>query len=477
MPDVFSPLSKEFNDESDSLFYMDLWPFIGPMMMVSTPNYALQACQQTEFAVDRPDDLLRSMHAITGGSSIFATNGPSWKEARNILQPGFNSGYILGQTGHVVDEAETLVKILREKARKNEIFQLDHVTVKYMMNISGVVTLNRSLHSQTKNHPFASAMRNSLEWHYFAELKSSVVKGTPLLRLISWYNSRLMNNYLSAVLDERYADWRSGSVSLENSKSATDLILAHYISKHKDKAPTTLDAKFKKWAIPQLRIMFFVGHDSSAATVCYVFYLLSKNPTSLEKLRTEHDEVFGADVSAAPDLLRTKPQLLNKLSYTTAVIKEVLRLFPPASGFRVGRPGISLHNNGKSYPTENTRVWVLHSVLHRNPKYWKDPDEFIPERFLVGPEDPLYPVKGAWRPFEHGPRDCIGQTLAMSQLRISMVMLIRSFDVKPAYEEWDQIHGIPKLRICTFGGERAYQIGQSGGHPADGFPCRISVRV
>lgn len=141
MPDVFAPLSKRYNDESDSLFYMDLWPFTGPMMMVSSPNYALQTCQQAEFAADRPNDLLRSMHAITGGPSIFATNGAAWKEARSILLSGFNSNNILNQTRHVVDEAEVLVKILKEKARKNEVFQLDHVTVKYMMDISGSLTL------------------------------------------------------------------------------------------------------------------------------------------------------------------------------------------------------------------------------------------------------------------------------------------------------------------------------------------------
>jgi cytochrome P450 len=133
--------------------------------------------------------------------------------------------------------------------------------------------------------------------------------------------------------------------------------------------------------------------------------------------------------------------------------------------------------DGTRYPTDDTRIWVLHSVLHRNARYWKEPSLFIPERFLVGPEDPLYPIKGAYRPFEHGPRDCIGQALAMSMLRICLVMLIRTFNVAPAYEEWDIMHGIPPERNCRFEGERAYQIGQAGAHPADGFPCRITVRV
>jgi cytochrome P450 len=319
-------------------------------------------------------------------------------------------------------------------------------------------------------------MRRSIDWHYLGDVFSTIARRTPLIRGIDWYNSRIMKKYLSDVLDTRYKDWRSGRGSPDTSKSTIDLILADYMSKHKDKANETLDAGFKKWAIPQLRIMFFVGHDSGTATLCYAFYLLSKNPSALEKIRAEHNDVFGADISAAPDLLRTQPQLLNKLTYTTGVIKEVLRLFTPASGFRFGNAQTELHSNGKCYPTENTNVWILHSALHRNPRYWKNPSEFIPERFLVGPKDALYPIKGAWRPFEHGPRDCVGQALAMSTLRVSLVMLVRTFDVKPAYDEWDHVHGISPKRVRKFDGERAYQVGQSGAHPADGMPCRISVR-
>jgi len=244
------------------------------------------------------------------------------------------------------------------------------------------------------------------------------------------------------------------------------------MSKFKDKAPSTLDVAFKNWAIPQLRVIFFAGHDSSAATLCYLFYLLSQNSASMDKLRAEHDNVFGNDFSAASELIRAWPQLLNKLPFTNAVIKEVLRLFPPASAARFGRPCSDIvGDDGRRYPTGDNFLWVLHSALHRNPKSWKDPSAFIPECYLLGPEDLLYPVKGAYRPFEHGPRDCIGQALAMSKLKISLVMLVRTFDVIPAYDDWDQVHGIPKLRTCKFQGERAYQI--RSGWCASGRWCSV----
>jgi hypothetical protein len=136
MNDVFAPISKDF-DHSDSLFYVDLWPFLKPTVLVSSPKYA----QQAELVLDRPDALLWSMHPVTGGPSVFATNGKEWKDTRNLLLPGFKSNYISNQTIYATNEAERLVEDLRAKAQNRDIFQLDHVILKYMMKISGASTL------------------------------------------------------------------------------------------------------------------------------------------------------------------------------------------------------------------------------------------------------------------------------------------------------------------------------------------------
>jgi cytochrome P450 len=79
----------------------------------------------------------------------------------------------------------------------------------------------------------------------------------------------------------------------------------------------------------------------------------------------------------------------------------------------MGSPDITLTTeDSTSFPTADCQVWTVHEDLHRNPAYWPDPDTYRPERWLVGPEDPLDPPKGAWRTFEHGPRTCIRQNLA-----------------------------------------------------------------
>jgi cytochrome P450 len=85
-------------------------------------------------------------------------------------------------------------------------------------------------------------------------------------------------------------------------------------------------------------------------------------------------------------------------------------------------------------------ILIMHSALHINSVYRKEPVSFIPERWLVDPEHALYPVKGAWRLFEFGTRNCIGQTLVMQDIKTVLAMTPREFEICNAYDEWDRFH-------------------------------------
>lgn len=284
-----------------------------------------------------------------------------------------------------------------------------------------------------------------------------------------------MNKYISGELDKRFAAYESDH-SQQRSRSVIDLALESYLTERPlSSAAKGLDRTFKAWAVTQIRLFMFAGHDSTSSTICYCYYLLANHPAALARIRAEHDAVFGPDLSTVPNVLTEQAHLINQLPYTVAIIKEALRLFPAASAMRGGLPGVELQDShGNRYPTAGMNIWILHNVLQRHPAYWKEPDAFIPERWLVGPDDPLYPIKGAWRPFEFGPRNCVGQTLVMLDVKTVLAMTIREFDIRPAYDQWDQAH--PNPGIKTVDGERAYQISSGGAHPANGLPCKVSRR-
>ena len=199
---------------------------------------------------------------------------------------------------------------------------------------------------------------------------------------VHWYYGRQMNKYTGAILDQCYRELQ-GHEAVGKAKSVMDLVLEAYIKEQGDKDKTItprLDPAFRAFAITQIRLFLFVGHDSLSTTICYAIYLLAKNSETPERLRSEYDSV-SIDTADLSRKIKTNPKLLNSLPYTHAVLKETLRLFPPGSATRQGYKGINLiDNQGKQYPLENMFVWVLHVAMHKEEQYWVDPDEFIPAR-------------------------------------------------------------------------------------------------
>ncbi|KAF2116121.1 cytochrome P450 [Lophiotrema nucula] len=187
------------------------------------------------------------------------------------------------------------------------------------------------------------------------------------------------------------------------------------------------------------------------------YHLLSKNPDILVQLRDEHDRVFVPETSTTANRLKEDPSLLNKCKPTQAIIKETLRLYAPAATMRIGNAECSLKTQrGVTVPADNFAILMQNHSIHRNTRLWPRADEFLPERWLVGPEHELkFPKVGAWRPVELGPRNCIGQALSMNEIKVVLVMTVRNFDIKPAYEDFDMIQakgkGWPGQLLGTLG--------------------------
>ena len=292
-----------------------------------------------------------------------------------------------------------------------------------------------------------------------------------------WYNARIMNAYINKALKERFKAY-SQRLNHTSNKSVVDRSIWTYLNdaSENDTVPRkarSMDAASEELIVGQIKLFIFAGHDSTSASVCYALYLLSKSPKDLDRIRVEHDEVFGASLDRAAPMISEDPHVLNQLPFTLAVVKETLRLFPIGSSARLGEAGVSVvAEDDGVYPTEECLVWSNPHTIQRSPDFWPRPDDFIPDRWLVQPGHELYPIKGAWRPFESGPRNCIGQELALLEIKLALVLVIRKFDFSMPYDEWDQLH--PRKSPRHVAGERAYQAVNGG--PSEGMPCRVRFR-
>lgn len=279
-----------------------------------------------------------------------------------------------------------------------------------------------------------------------------------------------MDRFLKRELENRY----NGKLNSKNNKSIIDLALKGYKASATTKSSRTMDATFEAIARAQIKLFLFAGHDTTSGTICYAYHLLSSNPHTLALLRAEHSRVLGP-VSSTPSRIADSPHLLNALPYTLAVVRETLRLFPPASIVRAGSPSFVITNpdTGIAYPTVGMYIWAVHHAMQRDPRHWGPrAAEFLPERWLAAEGDELYAWNNieAWRPFEYGPRACIGQELAVIEIKLCLALTAREFDVHTVYEECDRGKGGP----WSVEGERGFQVAIGAAHPRDGMPVRVT---
>lgn len=171
------------------------------------------------------------------------------------------------------------------------------------------------------------------------------------------------------------------------------------------------------------------GHETSSNALSWTLYLLAQNQSILQKLRKEIETVVGN---------RSHPNFsdLRALQYTKQTIEEAMRLYPPA--YAVGRQNIEKDEIlGQTIPKKSIFLLSIYA-LHRDPKYYPNPEKFDPDRF--SPENIKQRPKLAYMPFGAGPRMCIGNHFAMMEMQLILAMLVQRFDfelldtqsVKPA---------------------------------------------
>ena len=324
---------------------------------------------------------------------------------------------------------------------------------------------------QHKDNPIAATVRSQAKWISFSPIVEPWTSLNPKRPFMNWYNNRLFKKYIGAVIDNRFAEVKTSSASEKTkAKALLPAALESYIrdARSNGMSPDRLDPSFKSSLISNLIIFMVAGHETSSTTICMCINSLTEHPEYLARLRAEHDTVFGTDISTSHimSIIQQEPERLNQLPYTLAVIKETLRLYAPVSGIRQGTAEVSLpDDSGKLFPTAGVKIWTNHLSMHLNEKYWPEAEQFIPDRWLAEEGDRLHPVKGAWRPFEHGSRNCIGQALALIELKLVLVMIMREFDFEPAYAADDG----------EVLGSKAWLVGNQGvgGVPCKEFPVRV----
>ena len=138
---MFADIARE-HFQSEGLFYIDLWPASGLMMIVTSPLVAAQAAQtNTKICYNRASMLKRFFKPIAGGPNLFDMTEREWRPWRVVFSKGFSSEHVTGLVPHVLRETVVYKETLRNLARRKEMFYLDLVTLRFMVDVMGQTIL------------------------------------------------------------------------------------------------------------------------------------------------------------------------------------------------------------------------------------------------------------------------------------------------------------------------------------------------
>jgi cytochrome P450 len=182
--------------------------------------------------------------------------------------------------------------------------------------------------------------------------------------------------------------------------------------------------------------LFAAGHETTANTLTWTWYLLSQHPQAEARLHAELDRVLAGRAPTMNDL--------PNLPYTDRIIKESMRLYPPA--WTVARETVAPVTFGEYTIPPGRFIFATQWVSHRDPRFFTDPEQFIPERWEGNFEKSL--PRGAYFPFGAGPRICIGNTFALMEARLVMATLAQHYSLKLAPGQVVATRAMITLRPC-----------------------------
>ncbi|OAP55922.1 hypothetical protein AYL99_10074 [Fonsecaea erecta] len=454
------------------VFYLDLWPISNPLMLVHDPDVASQITQAKNLAKHPVNS--KVLGPLVGSHSVVTAEGQEWKILRSILNSGFSSQYLSTLIHLLLRHGLVFKDRISNYASTGEVFPIEETATALTIDVIGEVVLGKNFDSQRRSSELALHFQKAV-----APFK--------------WWHSVQQDRIIEKMIRERHAQTRSTDSA--GTRAAVDLFLQAYREEKmgtqgkSGSRPDELDPEFMHLARNNVKTLLLGGHDTHVELGVFANLrhsnfihdrlhpgppLLTQNTHELARIRAEHDAIFGPDPSQAASILLSEPRLLNNLPLTTAAIKETLRLFPAGSTTRTTLPPHPVQTvafrDGQQLPLAGEQIWIAHYGFGQRADLWPEPRKFMIDRFMPG--GPTPPPKDAWRPFEKGPRGCLGLELAMMELRLVLVLLCREFDFETAYAE-DAPRAPPEHGVQ---GGRGYQIIEFAAKPVGHMPMRARRR-
>lgn len=466
-------------------------PFARCTVILSDPDLILDLCGSSKFGRFSKGRLYTLAEPLVGSSFLSEPDGMVWKQQRRLCQPAFGT-HMLERATMVSASLlyEDLFPIIDNNLDKLEISGcmnrltldiLGHVAFSYPFG--GLKALSSAANSGEEGECLYDA---------FDTIITTIIlraRDTPLRPLLPskenfnfWKASRklnaVVNNVVQTRLDEQLRSEREGSQKKDKSSSSLRRqkdLLSQLLLRDKDGSRLS-----KTYIAGNVRMLCFAGHETTSSTLSYALWHLASNRDIQQRLREEIDPLFPQKTTESEGYSGPKYAQLRQLRLLDAVVKETLRLHAPAGVARRTLEEIKIGGNagGKEYTLpKGIDVMFFPCMVQRLPSQWEYPEKFCPDRFLRLPRATFSPAGGrlsvtlavsnssstgsldstsdsddtplqdegktiprrpvpfvehSYMPFSVGPRSCIGQELALAELRAILAHIVHRYSFEPA---------------------------------------------
>jgi cytochrome P450 len=332
------------------------------------------------------------------GEGLLTSEAPKHTERRKLLQPSFHKEKI-ASLGRLM--ANTATSQVENRWQAGTVADISTELARVTLAVVTKALFSRDLSDETTNVQAALTICQ----HY---IEHRVRFGWGLPEHWPTPMNRRYRNAI-AVFHELI---RTLILTRRNSGQTSSDLLSVLLEARDERGEPLTDNEIRD----ELVTMLLAGHETTANALSWAFFLLATNRNAEEQFHAEIDHVFGKgpiDVGKA-----------TGLRYTDAVFAESLRLYPPV--WRIGRRAINADTlPGGLHLPPNAEIAMHLFVAHRNPKYFPDPERFLPERFLNGGQHTR--PRFSYFPFGGGPRICIGEDFARLEAAIILGVIGQRF--------------------------------------------------
>ncbi|XWX04041.1 cytochrome P450 [Aggregatilineales bacterium SYSU G02658] len=335
------------------------------------------------------------------GNGLLISDGDFWRRQRSLAQPAFHYKRVQAYADVMTEYSLQM----RESWRAGETRDIAHDMMSLTLFIVAKTLFDTDIRGE--QNQIAEALE--------VLLRSVIEQSQKIIRLPDWvptparqrkrWSIDTLHEITMEIIQQRRA----------SGEDKGDL-LSMLISAESETGERMTDEQVRDEALT----IVLAGHETTANAMTWTFYLLSEHPEVEARLREEVVRVLGD----RPPTLADLPQL----TYTEQVIKESMRLYPPAWSF--ARSVIEeVELGGYTIPKYST-VIILPYVIHRDARWFADPERFDPDRFSPAREASL--PKYAYLPFGGGPRICIGNAFAMMEAKLILAAIVQRWRLRRA---------------------------------------------